>query len=134
MTIGHAQLTMDHTPHFYRLYCYHPPSYCEGNYSTPFIRRPFTPTHNVSHCEGNYSSPSVLNYLLPHTQNLDPHPFALCQIFGNIRVCDGCQNKYSKYPSPPDDLYIQHQDWCEYVPEGTCTGIKILFCKCLLSL
>ena len=45
-------------------------------------------------------------------------PFTLCKISGNISVCSGCRNKYSKNPKPPDDACIKHQEWHEYTPPG----------------
>ena len=45
-------------------------------------------------------------------------PFTLCKISGNISVCSGCRNKYSKNPKPPDDVCIKHQEWHEYTLPG----------------
>ena len=47
-------------------------------------------------------------------------PFELAFISGNIRVCRGCRQKYSKPVSPPLDLCIRHKEWQEYLgPLGT---------------
>ena len=56
-------------------------------------------------------------------QNASPpppsSPFQLCKLGGNINICFGCRNKYNKNASPPDDMYIKHQDWREYTtPDG----------------
>jgi len=32
-------------------------------------------------------------------------------ITGNIRVCRGCQQKYSKPALPPHNLCVQHKEW-----------------------
>ena len=56
--------------------------YCERNY---LILRPFTPTYAMASGGGNCSSLSSTP-----TPNLDTHPFTLCKISGNIKVCAGC--------------------------------------------
>lgn len=55
--------------------------------------------------------------------SVSPCPFTLSKISGNISVCAGCRNKYSKQPTPPDDFCIRHQEWREYmyVPAGSQT-------------
>ena len=45
-----------------------------------------------------------------------PTPFTLCKITGNISVCAGCHNKYTKSAVTPDDMCIRHQEWREYRP------------------
>ena len=85
--------------------------YCERNYSIP---RPFTPTYAMAFGKGNCSS-----LLSTPTPNLDTHPFTLCKISGNNKVCAGCRNKYPKSPAPPDDLCVKHPEWRQYIPEGT---------------
>ena len=79
------------------------PPYCESSYLIP---GPFTPTHNMS----SEAAPHIFE---PSTSRQDSHPFTLCKISGNIKVCAGCRNKYPKSPSPPDDLCIKHQEWRE---------------------
>ena len=61
-------------------------------------------------------SPRGTGYGIP-----PPSPFTLCKISGNISICAGCRNKYSKHPTPPDDLCIRHQEWREYFPTGSQT-------------
>ena len=43
-------------------------------------------------------------------------PFILCKIEGNISTCFGCNNKYPKSLTP---MYIRHQEWREYMPQGS---------------
>lgn len=74
-----------------------------GYYSPPF---PLSP--NSLHQPSTFSS-----------SPLPPVPFTLCRITGNISVCAGCRNKYHKCPTPPDDLCIRHQEWREYLPQGS---------------
>ena len=50
-----------------------------------------------------------------------PTPFTLCKISGNISVCAGCHNKYSKSAMAPDDMCIRHQEWREYRASGSLT-------------
>ena len=65
--------------------------------------------------------PNFLKIYGIHQTYTLPRPFALCKIAGNISVCAGCQNKYSKQPTPPNDQCIRHQDWREYMPTGSQT-------------
>ncbi len=51
--------------------------------------------------------------------------FVLTKIAGNISICSGCRNKYSKNPVPPDDLCIKHQEWREFTPSGTISRMYI---------
>ena len=52
----------------------------------------------------------------PHLQS----PFELAFISGNIRVCRGCKQKYTKPTSPPLDLCVRQKEWQEYLgPLGT---------------
>jgi len=37
-------------------------------------------------------------------------------IAGNISVCFGCKNKYTKNSLPPEDLCLKHQDWHQFTP------------------
>lgn len=49
----------------------------------------------------------------------DTSPFTLTFITGNIRVCRGCRQKYSKPALPPLDLCVKHQEWQEFTgPSG----------------
>ena len=66
-----------------------------------------------------YTAPPLAVRLPP--ASVPPTPFTLCKISGNISVCAGCRNKYSKQPTPPDDLCIRHQEWREYVAAGSQT-------------
>ena len=31
---------------------------------------------------------------------------------GNISICNGCRNKFDKSAKPPNDLCVQHEEWC----------------------
>ena len=53
------------------------------------------------------------------TMTMPPTPFTLCKISGNISVCTGCHNKYSKSAMAPDDMCIRHQEWQEYRASGS---------------
>ena len=71
------------------------------------------------------------NYpLSPYCHSTQPHaypteqfwhttPFTLCKISGNISTCVGCRNKYTKTAPPPDDMCIRHQQWREFMPQGS---------------
>ena len=48
----------------------------------------------------------------------DANPFTLSFIKGNISVCNGCHNRYTKSKEPPNDLCIRHKEWREFTPEG----------------
>ena len=49
----------------------------------------------------------------------DSSPFTLAFIAGNIRVCRGCRQKYSKPALPPLNLCVRHQEWQEFTgPSG----------------
>ena len=60
-----------------------------------------------------FPGPSMFNSPTP------ANPFKLCFIKGNISVCIGCNNRYSKSPKPPDDLCIKHQEWRQFTPQGS---------------
>ena len=47
-----------------------------------------------------------------------PNSFSHCFISGNISVCMGCKNRYSKPAQPPDDLVIKHQEWRQFTTEA----------------
>ena len=49
-------------------------------------------------------------------------PFQLCFISGNISVCYGCRQKYSKPCQPPNDLCVRHKEWRQYFPHGSATA------------
>ena len=53
------------------------------------------------------------------TMTMQPTPFTLCKINGNISVCAGCHNKYSKSAMAPDDMCIRHHEWWEYRASGS---------------
>ena len=48
-------------------------------------------------------------------------PFTLTFIVGNISICRGCRQKFSKPPRPPNDLCVRHQEWQEFTPRGFST-------------
>ena len=84
-----------------------------SRFYTPTDRNTGMPYHAGNHYTSQftpYSSPYV------PTQS---QPFTLCRISGNIKVCAGHRNRYPKSSLPPDDLCIKHQEWCEYIEEGT---------------
>ena len=45
----------------------------------------------------------------------DSSPFTLAFITGNIRVCLGCRQKYSKPALPPLNLCVRHREWQEFI-------------------
>ena len=50
----------------------------------------------------------------------DGSTFSLCFIKGNIRVCRGCRQNYTKPAVPPMDLCVRHQEWQKFTgPGGT---------------
>ena len=81
---------------------YHPPVSAPGYYSSPSYMYPSYP----------YQFPMFNS--APELSN----PFKLCFIKGNISICIGCNNRYSKSPKPPDDLCIKHQEWRQFTPQG----------------
>lgn len=96
---------------------------------TPFSPSSF-PQHPWSYAYGPYvpTPPSAypMYATAPHPttpleSSMPPRPFTLAKIAGNISVCAGCRNKYSKQGTPPDDLCIRHQEWREFVPSGSQT-------------
>ena len=48
----------------------------------------------------------------------DP-PFLVVFITGNISVCAGCSNRYTKPAIPPNDLCIKHTEWHTFTVDGT---------------
>ena len=62
-----------------------------------------------------YSSPLPMPPSLPHNAGMIFH---VRFISGNISICYGCRNKYSKKPCPPDNLCLQTEEWREYTPQG----------------
>ena len=48
------------------------------------------------------------------TCTLPSEIFRLCFQSGNISVCNGYRNKFDKKAKPPDDLCVQHEEWCSY--------------------
>ena len=53
------------------------------------------------------------NFIDPTNGGL--HPFRLCFIKGNISVCHGCKNHYSK---EYHEICIQHEEWRSFTPPG----------------
>ena len=64
-------------------------------------------------CQAIHTIEAHILYV-PH----DRSPYTLCFITGNIRVCRGCRQKYTKPCTPPMDLCIQHQEWQQFTPPG----------------
>ena len=71
------------------------------------------------------SCPPPLIHVAPQSQSsctMQPEPFEVCFIGGNISVCYGCRQKYPKYNRPPpSDICIKHKEWREYFPTGSAT-------------
>ena len=83
---------------------------------------PFSPWCNSSYNNNNvnqtvqqFLSPSV--FASPVVDN--PQKFFVRFIVGNISVCYGCRNRYSKNAKPPDDLCLQTEEWRQYTPTGS---------------
>ena len=68
----------------------------------------YQPPSPFSQHPGAYPSTPPMPGAMP------PLPFTLCKIIGNISICDGCRNRYSKHPNPPDDLCIRHQEFRKF--------------------
>ncbi len=89
---------------------------------------PPTPTPTGNPCQVQYNSPSYIQCFpqpsytsqhVPYPQiPFDPGPFFVTFISGNISVCSGCHNRYTKPASAPYDLCIRHQEWREFVFPG----------------
>lgn len=56
------------------------------------------------------SSPPPLIQALTETSP-ETSPFTLAFVTGNIRVCRGCRQKYSKPALPPHNLCVRHKEW-----------------------
>ena len=57
---------------------------------------------------------------LVHSPSSPESQFELAFIAGNISVCRGCRQKYTKPTTPPFDLCIRHKEWQEFLgPLGT---------------
>jgi len=96
-----SHFSMNQTPPLF------PPSYLSMNQSSAYST--LTPSaHYFSWCTSHFS-PSAYS------------TFILCFIKGNISVCIGCQNKYSKTREPPNDLRIKKQEWRQFTPQGSDT-------------
>ena len=70
------------------------------------------------------SCPPPLIHVAPQSQSsctMQPEPFEVCFIGGNISVCYGCRQKYPKPSSPPSDICVKHKEWREYFPMGSAT-------------
>lgn len=80
---------------------------------------------NVSGARQESSSTAGLPLLPPplvhYPLSQDPEsPFELAFISGNVSVCRGCRQKYTKPATPPLDLCIRHKEWQEFLgPLGT---------------
>jgi hypothetical protein len=61
------------------------------------------------------SSPPPLIQTVPETSP-DPTPFTLAFIAGNIRVCRGCRQRYTKPAFPPHNLCVRHKEWQSFGP------------------
>lgn len=60
-------------------------------------------------------SPPPLIQVPPETSP-ETNPFTLTFITGNIRVCRGCRQKYSKPALPPHNLCVRHKEWQSFGP------------------
>ena len=108
--------------------------YCVSSTCSPGI--PVPPLKGPYSCTATWSMPSTpptLPHLRPYpglvaTPTTSAHSKALCEadigvfnvvfLQGNIRVCQGCRNNYQKSPSPPNNIYLQHPEWREFMPPG----------------
>ena len=61
------------------------------------------------------SLPPPLIEALPET-SAETSPFTLAFISGNIRVCRGCRQKYTKPAVPPHNLCVWHKEWQLFGP------------------
>ena len=57
-------------------------------------------------------------YRSPNVSSLSYNPYFVCFIKGNISTCYGCNNRYPKSPSPPNDMCLRHQEWRQFTPQG----------------
>ena len=64
-------------------------------------------------------SPPPLIQALPETSP-ETSPFTLAFITGNIRVCCGCRQKYTKPAFPPHNLCVRHKQWQSFGPMNDC--------------
>ena len=55
----------------------------------------------------------------PSTFASPAQKFYIKFIVGNISVCYGCRNRYSKSPVPPDDICLQTEEWRQFTPAGS---------------
>ena len=61
------------------------------------------------------SLPPPLIQALPKTSP-ETSPFTIVFITGNIRICRGCRQKYTKPALPPHNLCVQHKEWQSFGP------------------
>ena len=75
---------------------------------------------NVSGGRQETSGLPLLPQPLVHCPASPESPFELAFISGNISVCRGCRQKYTKPVTAPLDLCIRHKEWLEFLgPLGT---------------
>lgn len=82
---------------------------------------PLQPTPTVTNMNTQNISGGMCNNVIVSQTTLEPsnqadleqRPFNLHFISGNISRCAGCKKKYFKPPKVPDDLCIQHEEWCQ---------------------
>ena len=64
--------------------------------------------------------PPLVHYPLSQDSESPFEPFELAFITGNISVCRGCRQRYTKPATPPLDLCVRHKEWQEFLgPLGT---------------
>ena len=68
------------------------------------------------------SHPPPLVHFTPRSPSPTPEPFVLCFVTGNISVCYGCRQRYSKPCQPPHDLCVRHKEWREFFAPGSVTA------------
>ena len=66
----------------------------------------------------NNGNQTVQQYASPLPLLIVCKSFFIKFTVGNINVCYGCQNRYSKSPKPPDDTCLQTEVWKQFTPAG----------------
>ena len=76
------------------------------------------------------SQPSFSSFF---AQAADHQPFQLYNIIGHISDCQGCGNKFTRPPTPPNDLCWQHKEWRSFSVDN-CPQTKFSPAYCQVSL
>ena len=79
---------------------------------------PFVPWCNSSY--NNNNGNQMIQQFVPSPTFADcMQKFFIKFILGNISVCYGCWNRYSKSPELPDDICLQTEEWRQFTPAGS---------------